>query len=110
MAMQRTYTHILLCGDFNYREIDWENEFSNPNSHYADFINTIQEHFLFQHVREPTRYRGEEEPSVLDLIFTNEEGMVNNLVSGPGLGESDHTVLMFELCCYRHEHKVMFHL
>ena len=38
---------------------------------------------------EPTRYRQGEEPSVLDLVFSNEEGMVHNWVYQPGLGDSD---------------------
>ena len=38
--------------------------------------------------------------SLLDLIITNEEGMVQNLSYHPGLGDSDHCCLKFDLTCY----------
>lgn len=40
------------------------------------FIDTIRDCYLFQHIEEATRRRGSDKPSVLDLIFSNEEGMV----------------------------------
>ena len=64
------------------------------------FIATIQEYFLHQHVTEPTRFRFGEEPSLLDLVLSNEEGMVYNLAYHPGLGDSDHIILTFDLVCY----------
>ena len=63
--------YLLICGDFNYREIDWENESSEKSEHCSSFLNTIQDCFLHQHVTEPTRYR-HEEPSLLDLVLSNE--------------------------------------
>ena len=90
----------MICGDFNYREIDWENESSNENSeHCSSCRNTIQNCFLHQHVTEPTRYRHGDEPSLLDLVSSNEEGMVYNLAHGPGLGDIDHITLTFDLIC-----------
>ena len=65
------------------------------------FIATLQEHHLYQHVCKPTRYRDGQETSLLDLILTTEEGMVENLEHSPGLGESDHECLFFTLNCYR---------
>ena len=61
------------------------------------FVNTTQGCFLYQHIAEPTRYRQGEEPSVLDLVFSNEEGMVHNLAYQPGLGDSDHICIKFDL-------------
>ena len=72
-AVERKNTYLLICGDFNYREIDWENESSDEkNEHLTTFINTVQDCFLHHHVTENTRFRLGEEPSLLDLIFTNE--------------------------------------
>ena len=48
----------------------------------------------------PTRFRHGQAPSTLDLILTNEEGMVRDLTYMPGLGCSDHVVLKFNLACY----------
>ena len=36
----------------------------------------------------------------MDLIFTNEEGMVKNIQYHPVLGNSDHVVIRFTLSCY----------
>ena len=52
-----------------------------------------------KHISEPTRYRFGEEPSLLDLVLTNEEGMVLILEYQSGLGNSDHLLLIFELVC-----------
>ena len=88
----------MICGDFNYPSIDWENEFVNDNSQIiTSFIDTIQQCYLHQHVLQPTRYRHDDTPGLLNLIFTNEEGMLSNLTHNPGLGNSDHTCLTFQL-------------
>ena len=50
-AMDRKNSHILVGGDFNYKEIDWENEFvEESNIRLTPFINTLQDYFLTQHV------------------------------------------------------------
>ena len=72
------------------------------NIHLTPFINTIQGHFFIQHVTEPTRYRHGEQPNLLDLILTNEEGMVQNLTYHHGLGDSNHCHMKFNLYCYAH--------
>ena len=41
-----------------------------------------------------------QEPSILDLVLTNEEGMIENIDYGNPLGKSDHLVLTFEFKCY----------
>ena len=95
-------SHLLLVGDFNLPQIDWKlNLCKTPESHYAyHFFSTIQDMFLYQHVTEPTRYREGCKPSLLDLILTNEEGMITSLTYCPGLGKSDHVLLKCGLACY----------
>ena len=103
---QKGNFHMVVCGDFNYPEIDWENEHVNEASPVIyPFIETIQGCFLHQHIFEPTRYRENQEPSLLDLVFTNEEGMLQELVHRTGLGDSDHECLTFHLKCYNLETK-----
>ena len=105
-AMERNPSHILVSGDFNFKEIDWENEYvRGDHQHISLFMETLQDLFLKQHVTEPTRYRNGEEPSLLDLVITNEEGMIQNLSYHPALGDSDHCCLKFDLCCYAYHHK-----
>ena len=70
------------------------------NHHSHTLLNVIQDLFLFQHVKSPTRYRLGQLPSTLDLILTNEEHMLSNLEYTLGLGKSDHECLKFKLVCY----------
>ena len=95
-------SHLLIAGDFNLPQIDWRLNLCNASeSHYASqFFSTIQDLFLFQHVTEPTRFREGTSPSLLDLILTNEEGMVVSVDHCPGLGKSDHVILKCILSCY----------
>ena len=76
----RNNSHLLICGDFNYPGIDWECDYvgDSPNT-TAAFIETIQERYFYQHIFEPTRFRDGHEPGLLDLVLSNEEGMVYNL-------------------------------
>ena len=53
--------------------------------------------YLYQHVKEPTRFRNEE-ASILDLIFTKEEDIRNIEVLQP-LGRSDHGVVIADFVC-----------
>ena len=99
-AVERRNTYLLLCGDFNYREVEWENEsLEERDGHLSSFITTIQECFLHKHATEPTRFRFGEKPSLLGLVLSNQEGMVYNLAYHPGLGDSDHVTLTFDLIC-----------
>ena len=101
-AIDSNMSHLLVAGDFNVPHIDWSHLFSSEaEGHFSHtLIQIIQDHFLTQHVTEPTRYRPGHTPSMLDLILTNEEGMVHSLRYLPGLGSSDHVILEFVLMCY----------
>ena len=95
-------SHLLVTGDFNLPQINWATSFcSAPESHHAHkFLAAVHDCLLFQHVTQPTRFRDGVAPSLLDLVITNEEGMLTNLQYLPGLGKSDHVVLDFGLACY----------
>ena len=96
------YSHLLICGDFNYSGIDWDNLSLLPASPpiVQEFIDTIQDLYLFQHIMKPTRYRPGETPNILDLVFTNEQTMIDEIQYLPGLGCSDHVCLSFKFMCY----------
>ena len=100
-AVQRNSSHLLICGDFNYPKIDWTHEYAADNFDIAPFLNTIQNSYLTQHVLQPTRYRGRDESSLIDLVFTNENGMINEIIHDAPLGDSDHECLMFSFQCYK---------
>ena len=64
------------------------------------FIEAVRDSFLHQHVEKPTRRRGNDDPSLLDLIFTDESMQVSEIVHHAPLGKSDHSVITFDFHCY----------
>ena len=60
--------------------VDWNNINSTEKETHTSklFLECLRDSFLYQHVKEPTWYRFQNIPSILDLIFTNEESMVIN--------------------------------
>lgn len=102
-AIKKGFSHILIMGDFNYPEINWEswNTKSDITENIENkFIDTVEDNFLFQHVSKPTRWRGTDTPHILDLIMTNEEPMISNLEYTSPLGKSYHCCLTFDFICY----------
>ena len=55
---------------------------------------------LFQHVTLPTRARISIRSNILDLVTTNERGMVDSILHESPLGKSDHSVLVIKFICY----------
>lgn len=95
---QMKQSHKLVVGDFNYKQIDWD-AWSTPKNDTSEeqlFINCIQDLYWYQHISKPTRYRKGEEPSTLDLVFTNEEAMIQQISHQSPLGKSDHSVLLLK--------------
>ena len=101
------YSHVLILGDFNYRTIDWES-LSSSSKVEKKFIQCISDNYLHQHVDQPTRWRGTNRPSLLDLVLTNEENMITELEYQAPVGNSDHAVLMMKFNCYAEEKVEMF--
>ena len=82
---------LVLLGDFNYPHINWDS-LDSSDKMGADFIDEIQDRFLLQLVREPTRSE-----AILDLILTTDEDLVSNVRVGEHLGNSDHNIIRFDL-------------
>jgi len=64
------------------------------------FLDTLKDCYSYQHVTCSTRARTNQQPSTLDLVLTNEEGMVSSIDLLAPLGKSDHGILSFQLYCY----------
>ena len=71
----------------------------HSDSHF--FFETIQDTLLYQYVNFPTRFRDGQCPSSLDLVFTNEEHMIDDLFGGHPLGKSDHIILTWKFVYVR---------
>ena len=95
----RNASHMIIAGDCNMKNIDWENNVCHegPNHVSQHFLSCVQECFMYQHIVEPTRFRAGDVPSILDLVFSNEEAMVHNVTYLSPLGHSDHSCLVFDV-------------
>jgi len=92
-------THLLITGDFNYPNIDWNSWSTKGESTDSEeymFIEALRDGYVYQHVTQATRGRGSNTPNLLDLVLTNEEDMVTNLEHQSPLGKSDHCMLVFD--------------
>lgn len=77
----------VMFGDFNLPAINWIIYLSTaPEGHHThDFVDAVQDCFMLQH---------------MDLVFSNEEGMITYQQYLPGLGYSEHICLQFDITCY----------
>ena len=91
---------LLMMGDFNVPKIEWSNKDLLPEARRIEIqmLDVINDCFLHQHVKEPTRFRNDDS-STLDLIFTKEEEDVKNIKVLQPLGRSDHGIVTAEYIC-----------
>jgi len=85
---------VILVGDFNFPDINWDICHSNSYTSQA-FIDTLQKNLLTQHVDFPTRIRGTDTPHILDLVLTDEP-VINKIDEYAPLAKSDHSILLIE--------------
>ena len=96
------HTHMLIMRDFNCKGIVWDNWSTPGLSELTEefrFIEALRDCYLYQHVDRPTRVRHGQIPSILDLVMTNEEGMIEDIEYLSLLGKSDH-IISFDFKCY----------
>ena len=90
--------YLNVCGDFNLPRIDWNvsRSLESENALSSGFVEMVEDLQLFQHERNSTRFRGEQN-SCLDLILTNEENMIAEVQELPPIGKSDHICQQWNL-------------
>ena len=91
----KQYTHRYIVGYWTL----WSAQ-GGENSVELKFIEALRDSFLHQHVGKHTRRRGNDDPSLLDLIFTDESMQVSKIVHHAPLGKSDQSVITFDFHCY----------
>jgi hypothetical protein len=90
--------NVVILGDFNFPDINWETgTASNPASISQTFADTVRDSFLLEKVSKFTRQRGEDRPTLLDLVMVNEECLVGDIHHESPLGLSDHCMLNFDI-------------
>ena len=94
----KTSKHKIVVGDFNLPAIDWDlyTTQGGVNSMEFKFIETVRDCFMTQYVKEITRFRGDNQGSILDLILANSEDIVENVRIECPLGRSDHACVKFD--------------
>ena len=96
-------SHVQSMRDINLPLINWSSwtcSNNSDNSFDDTFINCLRDSFLHQHVTIPTRTRYIQNPSILDLILPNDDGMISSLSYQSPLGKRDHSILTFNFHCY----------
>ena len=91
---------LLILGDFNVPNIDWQNYSTKPGARKIekDFLETVTGNSMYQHVKENTRIRGPQR-SILDLALTKEEEDIKNVKILDPIGKSDHGIVKGDLIC-----------
>ncbi|MES9880231.1 MAG: reverse transcriptase domain-containing protein [Sedimenticola sp.] len=94
-------SHVLIMGDFNLPQIKWQELYvdGSDNSFASKFYDVTNDLFLIQHVQENTRFRENQESSLLDLVFTNDDDLIDIVEVLPPLGKSDHVALLWSVNC-----------
>ncbi|VDP87958.1 unnamed protein product [Echinostoma caproni] len=83
-------------GDFNLRYVDWELG-RCPRGSDESYLEWIQSRAIYQHVKENTKYREGQQPSLLDLIITAQEEKEQSLEYHPPIGKSHHLLIKMTL-------------
>ena len=60
--LEESFTHMLITGDFNFRNINWE-RWEAKDMVSQNFLECVRDCYLEQIVEQPTRYRVNQEPS-----------------------------------------------
>ena len=89
----------ILLVDFNLPHIRWNNYTSETGA--TEFNTLVMEKvrdcFLTQHIHHITRMRGHDNGNSLDLLFSNEEPIVEETKVDSSLGKSNHACIFFSV-------------
>jgi len=83
---------ILIIGDFNYPDINWSSLTAHSSGH--KFLKLIADCYLEQHVKENTRMN-----KILDLLFTSELTVKDEIEVLPPIENCDHNILICNIEC-----------
>ena len=82
----------ILGGDFNFKDIDWEDESVSDGASLKQasekFISILHDNSLSQLQKQTTR-----EGSILDLFIMNQPGLVKHITTVPGVPDHDAAII-----------------
>ena len=97
--------HLVLCGDFNCPNIDWDklclkhSKTTQDRNEQQYLIEIMSEFNLSQMHNEPTR-----EDNLLDLVFTTNPSLIKSTANAPGI--SDHAMVVTDADINHSTHSV----
>ena len=86
------HNDAIIFGDFNLPVTVWGGTLNSHSGH--EIYSNILESSLYQHIYEPTR--GE---SILDIVLSTNDNLINNVAIGPEFSTSDHRSVLFTIEC-----------
>ena len=102
-SVDQGYSHVVIMGDFNHPEITWSDGVGTPRCneyHQASlFLETTRDLFLHQHISDPTHFRSQQQPNTLDLLFSNDQYIINSVKMNSPIGKSHHVMISFMIAC-----------
>ena len=87
------FQKILILGDFNAPEVDWQTGSAPKSSFGRSLLNFLESEGMTQHINECTRFRAGVHPSILDLAITRDPNDVVDFQIAAPLGKSDHALI-----------------
>ena len=93
---RKIYCNIVITEDFNFSSINW-NDMSSTVNLDKQCIDCIRDNYLNQLVKKPTRKRGADRATLLDLILIQDEAKIENLEICSPFGHSDHAILKYSI-------------
>ena len=87
---------LLILGDFNFPTIN-RDSLSVPDlfNCASEFLAATQHAFLLQYVESPTHTRPNQKPTLIELIFSQDQQTITNMTTSAPLCKSHHKVLRF---------------
>ncbi len=83
----------VVLGNFNCPKLNCVTNTAPPNTVASQLLNFCSDSLLHQCVLTPTRFRVNQHPSLLGLIFVKFPHLISPISVHPPLGKSDHAVL-----------------
>lgn len=72
---------MILFGDLNYKEINWEfSNLSEPNPAAQQFLTAYNNSHLHQLIDFPTHFKDNTRPSLIDILLTSNEAIMSESV------------------------------
>ena len=89
------FKNICIVGDFNCPNINWNGYSSSARD--RTLVECLRDSFLENMVKKPTRRRGNDRPTLDDLILVNDDQLISDIFHCCPLGKSDHDTLFFNM-------------